>query len=68
MTPVPRGICDARYVTSRRQICFGAGVTLKNHRTAGAYLHSHPHLYPPEAGPVQQQITTYSHKDYNNIW
>ena len=43
-------------------------MTLKNHRTAGAYLHSHPHLYPPEAGPVQQQVTTYSHKDYNNIW
>ncbi|XP_043217081.1 protein O-mannosyl-transferase 2-like [Amphibalanus amphitrite] len=51
-----------------REICYGAGVTLKNHRTAGAYLHSHPHLYPPEAGPVQQQVTTYSHKDYNNIW
>jgi len=51
-----------------REICYGATVTMKNHRTAGAYLHSHAHLYPEEAGPVQQQVTTYSHKDYNNVW
>lgn len=36
--------------------------------TGGGYLHSHPHNYPAEFGPAQQQITTYAHKDDNNNW
>jgi len=50
------------------EIAYGATVTLKNHRTGGAYLHSHYHIYPEEVGPKQQQVTTYSHKDENNVW
>jgi len=49
-------------------VAYGATVTLKNHRTGGAYLHSHHHVYPEEVGPQQQQVTTYSHKDENNVW
>ena len=37
-------------------IAYGATVTLKNHRTGGAYLHSHQHVYPEEVGPQQQQV------------
>lgn len=51
-----------------RYVAYGALVTLKNHRTGGAYLHSHWHLYPEGVGARQQQITTYSHKDENNQW
>jgi len=51
-----------------REIVYGAGVSIKQCRTAGGYLHSHEHQYPAEVGPAQQQITTYSNKDYNNIW
>lgn len=29
-----------------RQVAYGAKISLKNHRTGGAYLHSHHHLYP----------------------
>ncbi|CAB4060018.1 POMT [Lepeophtheirus salmonis] len=29
-----------------REVAYGAIITLKNHRTAGGYLHSHFHLYP----------------------
>ena len=29
-----------------RQLAYGAKISLKNHRTGGAYLHSHFHLYP----------------------
>ncbi|ELT93986.1 hypothetical protein CAPTEDRAFT_152537 [Capitella teleta] len=47
---------------------FGSIVTIKNHRTGGAYLHSHWHLYPDGVGAKQQQVTTYSHKDDNNRW
>ncbi|CAK9822719.1 Protein O-mannosyl-transferase 2 [Anthophora retusa] len=54
--------------TMPRQLAYGATVTLKNHRTGGGYLHSHWHLYPEGIGARQQQITTYSHKDDNNIW
>jgi len=49
-------------------VAYGATVTIKNHRTGGAYLHSHHHVYPEEVGPQQQQVTTYSHKDENNVW
>ncbi|CAN8031907.1 unnamed protein product, partial [Ixodes persulcatus] len=51
-----------------RQVAYGAQLTLKNHRTGGAYLHSHWHLYPEGLGARQQQVTTYSHKDDNNQW
>lgn len=51
-----------------RHLAFGAKITLKNHRTAGGYLHSHWHLYPDGVGIRQQQVTTYSHKDDNNLW
>ncbi|XP_050702839.1 protein O-mannosyl-transferase 2-like isoform X2 [Eriocheir sinensis] len=50
------------------ELAFGAEVTLKNARTGGGYLHSHIHLYPEGVGARQQQITTYSHKDFNNRW
>lgn len=49
-------------------VAYGATVTIKNHRTGGAYLHSHWHLYPEGIGARQQQVTTYSHKDDNNKW
>lgn len=51
-----------------REVAYGARITLKNHRTGGAYLHSHWHLYPEGVGAKQQQVTTYSHKDDNNDW
>ncbi|KAL5008769.1 hypothetical protein ScPMuIL_014350 [Solemya velum] len=49
-------------------LAYGSYFTLKQRRTGGAYLHSHWHLYPEELGPRQQQVTTYSHKDDNNVW
>ncbi|KAK0182106.1 hypothetical protein PV327_000275 [Microctonus hyperodae] len=54
--------------TMPRQLAYGATITLKNHRTGGGYLHSHWHLYPEGVGARQQQVTTYSHKDDNNMW
>ncbi|XP_066596933.1 protein O-mannosyl-transferase 2 isoform X3 [Prorops nasuta] len=54
--------------TMPRQLSYGATITLKNHRTGGGYLHSHWHIYPEGVGAKQQQITTYSHKDDNNLW
>jgi len=48
------------------EVAYGAVITLKNHRTGGAYLHSHLHLYPEGIGSKQQQFTTYAHKDFNN--
>jgi len=50
------------------QVAYGAVITLKNHRTGGAYLHSHLHLYAEGVGAKQQQVTTYSHKDENNVF
>ncbi|KAL8589782.1 hypothetical protein ACOMHN_020785 [Nucella lapillus] len=55
-------------VSMPQNIAFGSHITLKQRRTGGAYLHSHPHLYPEDLGPRQQQVTTYSHKDENNVW
>jgi len=49
-----------------REVAYGSQITLKNHRTGGAYLHSHFHLYPEGMGAKQQQVTTYAHKDENN--
>nr|CAD7587798.1 unnamed protein product [Timema genevievae] len=51
-----------------REVAYGAMVTLKNHRTGGGYLHSHWHLYPEGVGARQQQVTTYTHKDDNNLF
>ena len=51
-----------------RDVAYGAKVSLKNHRTGGAYLHSHFHLYPEGLGAKQQQVTTYAHKDENNMF
>nr|CAD7256108.1 unnamed protein product [Timema shepardi] len=51
-----------------REVAYGAVVTLKNHRTGGGYLHSHWHLYPEGVGARQQQVTTYTHKDDNNLF
>ena len=49
-------------------VAFGSQLTIKQCRIGGAYLHSHWHLYPKGFGPRQQQVTTYSHKDSNNLW
>ncbi|XP_063231112.1 protein O-mannosyl-transferase 2 [Bacillus rossius redtenbacheri] len=54
--------------TMPREVAYGAVVTLKNHRTGGGYLHSHWHLYPEGVGARQQQVTTYTHKDDNNLF
>ncbi|XP_064622929.1 protein O-mannosyl-transferase 2-like [Lineus longissimus] len=50
------------------EVAFGSKVSIKQYRTGGAYLHSHWHLYPKEHPPQQQQVTSYGHKDENNIW
>ncbi|MEE6521168.1 hypothetical protein FKM82_019252 [Ascaphus truei] len=49
-------------------LAYGSLITMKNLRTAAGYLHSHWHLYPEGVGARQQQVTTYSHKDQNNLW
>ncbi|XP_068110580.1 protein O-mannosyl-transferase 2 [Hyperolius riggenbachi] len=49
-------------------LAYSSAITLKNVRTATGYLHSHWHLYPEGVGARQQQVTTYSHKDQNNLW
>ncbi|KAG8013651.1 Protein O-mannosyl-transferase 2, partial [Nibea albiflora] len=49
-------------------LAYGSSITVKNLRIAGGYLHSHWHLYPEGVGAKQQQVTSYLHKDYNNVW
>eukprot|EP00126_Sphaerothecum_destruens_P011483 Sdes_comp20916_c1_seq1m18270 len=49
-------------------VAYGSTVSLKNNRIGGSLLHSHDHLYPEDAGPKQQQITCYAHKDSNNYF
>ncbi|KAM6203180.1 protein O-mannosyl-transferase 2 [Rhynchocyon petersi] len=49
-------------------LAYGSVITVKNLRMASGYLHSHMHLYPEGIGARQQQVTTYLHKDYNNLW
>lgn len=49
-------------------LAYGSVITVKNLQMAIGYLHSHPHLYPEGIGARQQQITTYLHKDLNNLW
>ncbi|XP_058980283.1 protein O-mannosyl-transferase 2 isoform X1 [Musca domestica] len=51
-----------------RNVAFGSMVSIKNHKTGGGYLHSHLHLYPKGVGSQQQQVTSYTHKDENNVW
>ncbi|KAI0210003.1 Protein O-mannosyl-transferase 2 [Lamellibrachia satsuma] len=51
-----------------QEVAYGSVISLKNYRTGGAYLHSHWHLYPEGVGARQQQVTTYGHKDENNMW
>lgn len=55
-------------VSMPESIAYGSVFSIKQQRTGGTYLHSHPHLYPEEKPPRQQQITGYSHKDENNMW
>ncbi|XP_012580069.1 PREDICTED: protein O-mannosyl-transferase 2 isoform X1 [Condylura cristata] len=49
-------------------LAYGSVITVKNLRMAIGYLHSHGHLYPEGIGARQQQVTTYLHKDDNNLW
>ncbi|XP_047467872.1 protein O-mannosyl-transferase 2 [Mugil cephalus] len=49
-------------------LAYGSIITVKNLRMGSGYLHSHWHLYPEEMGPSQQQVTSYPHKDTNNLW
>ncbi|XP_042108724.1 protein O-mannosyl-transferase 2 isoform X1 [Ovis aries] len=49
-------------------LAYGSMITVKNLRMAIGYLHSHRHFYPEGVGARQQQVTTYLHKDYNNLW
>ena len=51
-----------------KEVAYGALVSLKNHRTGGGCLHSHFHIYPESVGSKQQQVTTYAHKDENNVF
>ncbi|XP_029640738.1 protein O-mannosyl-transferase 2-like [Octopus sinensis] len=55
-------------VSMPENVAYGSIISLKQKRAGGAYLHSHHHLYPEEHPPRQQQVTTYSHKDENNLW
>lgn len=50
---------------NRKYPLFGTKVTIKASKSGGGYLHSHPHAYPDS---VNNQITTYHHRDENNKW
>ncbi|KAF6020469.1 hypothetical protein EB796_009520 [Bugula neritina] len=49
-------------------VAYGSEITLKNYRTAGGYLHSHPQHYPKEFGAHMQQVTSYSQRHEGNHW
>ncbi|ODQ77488.1 glycosyltransferase family 39 protein [Babjeviella inositovora NRRL Y-12698] len=53
-------------LTAPRSLALGSAVTLRSHGLSSNLLHSHQHLYPE--GSKQRQITTYGHKDENNVW
>ncbi len=53
-------------VTGPRTVAIGSLVTIKSQGLSPGLLHSHDHFYP--TGSNQQQVTTYSYKDDNNIW
>jgi dolichyl-phosphate-mannose-protein mannosyltransferase len=50
---------------NRKYPLYGTQVTIKSTRAGGGYLHSHDHAYP---GSINNQVTTYHHKDENNHW
>ncbi|XP_058423419.1 protein O-mannosyl-transferase 2 isoform X2 [Diceros bicornis minor] len=63
---LPAALLSAALLTF--DLAYGSVITVKNLRMAIGYLHSHRHLYPEGVGARQQQVTTYLHKDYNNLW
>ena len=49
-----------------KDVMYGSIVTIRQVASGGAYLHSHPEVWP--AGSEQQQVTAYPHRDVNNEW
>nr|XP_031535151.1 protein O-mannosyl-transferase 2 isoform X2 [Vicugna pacos] len=63
---LPAALLTAALLTF--DLAYGSVITVRNLRMAIGYLHSHRDLYPEGIGARQQQVTTYLHKDYNNLW